>query len=287
MSQDFLNERVRHALDEAVAVATRLRHSFIDTEHLVLGLMADPDDLAGRVLLDMGLDPAKVEHYIRVLYHDFPQADGQQPVLYANGIERVLSLAEEEASWLGHDTIGPEHVLLGMLRWQGGGAGEMLRSLGVPPGRIRRRMRQMQHAEHLEVGLEAIRRMANFSELAHRVLNGAIQEAARAGHGTVGVEHLLLVLCRDRRNVAGRVLREMGVSPDLIEDLVAQLAFPSSLAPIFEAAVAEAARLGDHYIGTDHLLLVMTQTPEGARILNLLGPDARAVQERLREMMDR
>ena len=172
------------------------------------------------------------------------------------------------------------------MRWQAGGAVGVLKALGVPPGHVRRSVRQMLRAVQLEVGLEDARRMTSFSELAHRVLNGAIDETVQAGHVTVGVEHLLLVLCRDRRNVAGRVLREMGVDTAPIERLVAQLAFPASLAPVFEAAVAEARRLGDHYIGTDHLLLAVTQDVAGVEVLRYLGPDPAQVRRRLRELMD-
>jgi ATP-dependent Clp protease ATP-binding subunit ClpA len=287
VSENRFNEQVQSALGEAEAIARRLRHGFIDTEHLLLSLMAGQDSLAGQVLFDMGLDPAQVEDYIRQLYQDYPPADGDQPLLHASAIDRALFLAAEEASWLGHDAIGTEHVILGLMRWQEGGAVEMLRAMGIAPGRVRRRMRQMQHAAHLEVGIDSFRRMTSFSELAHRILNGAIEEAARAGHGTVGVEHLLLVLCRDRRNVAGRVLRELGVDVGVVESLVAQLTFPASLAPVFEVAVAEAAWLGDHYLGTDHLLLAICQDPAGGRLLHYLGSDAKAVQARLYDLMAR
>ena len=130
--------------------------------------------------------------------------------------KNVITYAIEEARKLNHNYVGTEHLLLGLMRWQNGGAVNMLWALGISPVKVRRNVRQMLQAVHLEVGLEEARRMTNFSELALRVLNGAIEQAAQAGHATVGMEHLLLVLCQDSRNVGGRVLREMGVSVPVV-----------------------------------------------------------------------
>lgn len=285
MSEDLLSPQARHVLDLTESIARRLRHNFIDTEHLLLGIMAEAGSLASQVLFEVGLDLVTVENYIYQHFQGYPSANEDQRILRTNEVELVLILAQEEASWLGQELVNTEHMLLGLTRWQEreGGAVTMLKTLGVAPGRVRRTIRQMLQAARLEVGLEDLQRMANISELAHRVLNGAIEEAARAGHLTVGVEHLLLTLCRERRNVAGRVLRQNGATVDSIEDLVAQLAFPSSLVPIFNTAVAQASTLGDHYLGTDHLLLAITQDSAGIEILRYLGLDPAQVQGRLRE----
>jgi len=285
VSEDLLSQQARHVLDLTESIARRLRHNFIDTEHLLLGIMAEAGSLASQVLFEVGLDLATVENYILQNFQGYPSANEDQRILRTNDIELVLILAHEEASWLGQELINTEHMLLGLTRWQEreGGAITMLKSLGVAPGRVRRTMRQMLQAARLEVGLADLQRMANISEIAHRVLNGAIEEAARAGHLTVGVEHLLLALCRDRRNVAGRVLRQNGATVDSIEALVAQLAFPSLLVPVFNAAVAQASYLGDHYLGTDHLLLAITQDGAGMEVLRYMGLDPIQVQARLRE----
>jgi ATP-dependent Clp protease ATP-binding subunit ClpA len=236
------------------------------------------------VLFNMGLDPLSAGDYIRHRYQDLPPAGEDQPIRYTDGIHRVLLLAQEEAAWIGHDYVGAEHLLLGLMRWQNGGAVNMLWALGISPVRVRRNVRQMLQAVHLEVGLEEARRMTNFSELALRVLNGAIEQAAQAGHATVGMEHLLLVLCQDSRNVAGRVLREMGVSVPVVQGLVHRVAYPSHLGPVIEAAGVEASRLGDHYVGTEHLLLAVTRDSAGVEVLRHLGADSGQVQRRLREL---
>lgn len=286
VSEDRLTPQVRRALGEAAMAARRLGHSFIDTEHLVLGLLAEERGLGSQVLLDMGLEPETVEDYVRQFFANYPSPNDNQELVYTGGIDQALALASEEATWTGHLDVGTEHLLLGLMRWKESGAAEMLAYLGIPPGRVRRRVRQMQHAAQLEVGLEDARRMTSFSELAHRVLNGAIAEAARAGHASVGLEHVLLVLCKDRRNVAGRVLRELGVTVDTLQDYVSQLALPSALGPVFEAAEEEANRLGDHYIGTDHLLLAMTQQLEGTQTLHYLGQEPEEVYDRVLALMN-
>lgn len=287
MAHERLNEQARQALAWAEEVARNLDNDFIDTEHLVLGLMAVESSLASQVLFNIGLDPWGAGDYIRQRYIDSsPPGDGQ-PIRYADGIEQALMLAQEEAASLGHAVIGAEHLLLGLMRWPNSGAVHMLTELGISPLKVRRNVRRMLQAVHLEVGLEDARRMTNLSELGLRVLNGAYEVAAQAGHATVGIEHLLLVLCRDRRNVAGRVLREVGVSVELVQSLVEQIVSPAHLGPLMAAAVAEASRLGDHYVGTDHLLLAITRDSTGMDILRQLGADAGQVRHNLRELMAR
>jgi ATP-dependent Clp protease ATP-binding subunit ClpC len=122
---------------------------------------------------------------------------------------RVLSLAQEEAERLQHGQIGTEHLLLGLMREEGGVAGRVLRDLGLDPRRV----------EELVVRLtdSGERRSAASLELSigtKKVLELAVDEARRMGHHYIGTEHLLLGLVRQQDGVAIEVLRRLGVSPE-------------------------------------------------------------------------
>jgi ATP-dependent Clp protease ATP-binding subunit ClpC len=123
---------------------------------------------------------------------------------------RVLSLAHEEAERLHHNYIGTEHVLLGLIREEGGVAGRVLRELGLEPDRVKEMVERL-----AGVGQHTGERIELAPSTEH-VLQMAIDEARRMGHHYIGTEHLLLGLVRDGEGVAVDVLRRLGVTPEQV-----------------------------------------------------------------------
>jgi ATP-dependent Clp protease ATP-binding subunit ClpA len=197
-----------------------------------------------------------------------------------------MDLALDEAAWLGRHYIGTEHLLLGLLQCTDGWAAAILSEMGISPGQVRRSVRRLMRKGVLEISLEEARRMARVSEMARRILNGAQYEAQRFGHEEVGIEHVLLVLCRDRRNVAGRVMRELGVDVNLLRVLISSTPELSPLDEVLNLATGLAIRLGDHYTGTDHILLAIAQHERGAAVLAAAGLDSERVEHMLRNAME-
>ncbi len=134
-------QRARRALSLAHQEAERMRHTQIGTHHLLLGLVREEGGIAGRVLRELGLDPQRVEE---ITARHFPpgQYSGGQIDLAAE-TQQVLTLAVEEASRLGHQYIGTEHLLLGLIRLPHSAAMEVLRRLGITPDQIRAQTRQV------------------------------------------------------------------------------------------------------------------------------------------------
>ena len=123
---------------------------------------------------------------------------------------RVLSLAHEEAERMRQNFIGTEHLLLGLIREEGGVAGRVLRELDLDPDRVK---------EMVERLASTGRQMGGRIELApstEQVLQLAVEEARRMGHHYIGTEHLLLGMVRQDEGVAVEVLRRMGVTPEQI-----------------------------------------------------------------------
>ncbi len=140
--------------------------------------------------------------------------------------------------------------------------------------------------------------MERFTQRARRVLSLAHQEAEQMRHGVIGTEHLLLALIREEGGVAGRVLRELGLEPDRIQEVVERLSPPGQsrtarldLAPgtqqVLEYAVEEARRLGHHYIGTEHLLLGLVRHGEGIAmdVLRKLGVTPEQIRRQTRRVL--
>ena len=122
---------------------------------------------------------------------------------------RVLSLAQEEAERLQHHQIGTEHLLLGLMREEGGVAGRVLRDLGLDLRRVEELVTRLSASEH-KTGHAPL----DLSPGTKKVLELAVDEARRMGHHYIGTEHLLLGLVRQQEGIALDVLRRLGVSPE-------------------------------------------------------------------------
>jgi len=129
-------QRARRVLSLAHQEAERMRHNYIGTEHLLLGLIEEDGGVAGRVLRELGLEPQRVQEMIERLV-GFGQYRGGKLEL-APGTQQVLEQAVEEARRMGHHYIGTEHLLLGLVRHGEGVAMDVLRKLGITAEQIRR-----------------------------------------------------------------------------------------------------------------------------------------------------
>src|SRR5690606_2792427 len=122
---------------------------------------------------------------------------------------RVLSLAQDEAERLQHNYIGTEHLLLGLIREDGGVAGRVLRELGLDQRRVEELVERMTRATTRTTSAQP-----ELSPGTKRVLELAVDEARRMGHHYIGTEHLLLGLVRLTEGVAIDILKRLGVSPE-------------------------------------------------------------------------
>jgi len=129
-------ERARHAVVLAQDEARSLRHDYIGTEHLLLGLLREEDGVAARVLadLDVGLNGVRTE-VVRIIGEGDVVRQGQIP--FTPRAKKVLELALREALSLGHNYIGTEHVLLAVAREKEGVAVQALLGLGVDADDVR------------------------------------------------------------------------------------------------------------------------------------------------------
>jgi len=130
------SERARRVLTLAQEEAQHLNHSYIGTEHILLGLVREEEGVAAKVLINLGVGLSKVRSAV-----EFIIGRGEKPSSGEIGLtpraKRAIELAIDEARQLGHNYIGTEHLLLGLLHEGEGVAAGVLDSLGITLERAR------------------------------------------------------------------------------------------------------------------------------------------------------
>jgi ATP-dependent Clp protease ATP-binding subunit ClpC len=139
---DRFTQRARRVLALAQEEAERLNHTYIGTEHLLLGLVKEENGIAGQVLRRLGVTPQKVEEMVLRMSGPGRRTPHSKPDLTPR-IRRVIELAVDEARRMGHHYIGTEHLLLGLVRLGDGMAVDILKSLGLSLEQIRRETNRM------------------------------------------------------------------------------------------------------------------------------------------------
>jgi len=132
MSNRFekFSERARRVLTLAQEEAQNFSHNYIDTEHILLGLVREDEGVAAKVLVNMSVSLTKVRSAV-----EFILGRREKTSVGGTGLtpraKRVIELAIDEARHLSHNYIGTEHLLLGILREGEGGAASVLDSFGI------------------------------------------------------------------------------------------------------------------------------------------------------------
>ena len=134
---DRFTERARKVMTLARQEAQKLNNDYIGTEHILLGLVQEGSGVAAQVLKNLDVDLRKVRAEVeRLVEHGTSPVSGTQ-LPFTPRAKRVLELALEEAQNLGHNYIGTEHLLLGLIRESDGPAAHVLQNLGVKPEDVR------------------------------------------------------------------------------------------------------------------------------------------------------
>src|SRR6186713_272405 len=125
-------ERVRKVLAMAREEAERLRHEYVGTEHILLGLIREGEGVAAAVLQNLSVDLDEIQQKIEDTVKKGKAAAATGPDLpYTSRAKKVLELAMAEARELNHSYVGTEHLLLGLLREEKGIAAQVLTEANV------------------------------------------------------------------------------------------------------------------------------------------------------------
>jgi len=230
MFERFTN-RARHTVVLAQEEARQLHHNYIGTEHILLGLLGEPEGYAGRILTSFGITRDGARKEVRVMVGTGTDApSGHIP--FTPRAKKTLELALREALQLHHNYIGTEHILLGLIREGDGVAAQIMKQHAdlvairmavldmVPAGRsdAAKGRRWLLRRRSAEDPLEP--QPAEQTELRTTpAADTSLSEAARlAGAHPVGSHHLLLAALADTNTAAAKALAALGVNLDQAKD---------------------------------------------------------------------
>ena len=130
------SEGARKVLTHAQDEAQRFNHNYIGTEHILLGLVKETEEVAARVLSELGVELTKVRSAVEFIIGKGEKSSGSDIGLTPRA-KKVIELAVDEARRLNHPYIGTEHLLIGLMREGEGVAAGVLESLGVNLDKVR------------------------------------------------------------------------------------------------------------------------------------------------------
>jgi Clp amino terminal domain, pathogenicity island component len=219
-------DRARRVLVLAQEEARLLNHSFIGTEHILLGLIQEGDGLAAKALESLDISLEQVRAKVVETIGPAGSPPGSSPP-FTPRAKKVLELSLREALQFGHNYIGTEHILLGLVREGEGVAAQVLTSFGADLAAVRGRVLLMLTGHqgssvggvqrvHGLSGMTAVAEVADLTELRfpYKVLSGGERPL---GSPTLGLRVLGVLLYDDGVNVIWRLQGVPGAVTRLVE----------------------------------------------------------------------
>jgi ATP-dependent Clp protease ATP-binding subunit ClpC len=136
-------ERARKVILLAKEEAKRFNHDYIGTEHILLGLIREGEGVAAAVLQNLGLSSDQIRLEVEKLVQLGPATIVSGDIPFTPKAKKVIELAMDEARNLGHNYIGTEHLLLGLIREGEGIAAQVLVNLGLDLGKVRQEVMEL------------------------------------------------------------------------------------------------------------------------------------------------
>ena len=232
----------------------QLGHIHLDTENLLLGLIQEPEQVVGEIFAHFGVELTAVrEKVVQLSDEKIPEissstvqnfaametnreirrileqiskgrrgrSDSGESFLFERFTEKgfkVIMRSDEESRRLGHNFIGTEQLLIGLIDEETGIAAKVLRSMGVT---LKDTRTEVERIIGRGAGFVAVE--IPFTPRAKRVIELSQEESRQLGHNYIGTEHLLLGLIRVDEGVACRVLANLGVDTTKIRTQVLRM----------------------------------------------------------------
>ena len=301
-------DRARQIVVQARAEAGSLNHHYVDTEHLLLGLIHDAqhndyEPTGAAVLNSLGISLEAVRKQVkRTIGRGRRASPGQIP--FTPRAKKVLELSLREAIQLGHHYIGTEHILLGLLAEGEGVAAQVLRRFGCDLAAVRARTvdilaNEAGTGQSSSTGVPeasgdapdrphlALDHWTNRSRLA---INRAKGEARSLGQNCAGLEHILLGLAQE--GTAAVALGHLGIDQEELRRTVAEVAgaagqavsasedFTPQATEVINDAWRVARENGASYVDIGHVMVALVDNSEpGGPIDTILARFDRSLRD--------
>ncbi len=230
---DRFTDRAKKVMSLARQEAQKFNHEYIGTEHVLLGLVQEGNGVAANVLQKMGVDLEKIRQEVEKIVKTGPSMATMSNLPFTPRAKKVLELAMEEASQLGHSYIGTEHLLLGLIKENEGIAAQVLLNLRVKLEDVRQQVLEFLGADTGEADdIDASEMGAPSSSGKSKTpaldtFGRDLTELAREGKldPVIGrkqeIERVIQILCRRSKNNPV-LLGEAGVGKTAIVEGLAQ-----------------------------------------------------------------
>ena len=313
-------EKAKKALTLAQEEAQKSQHSYIGTEHLLLGLMREEEGRAAKALANLGVEIDQVRQTIDSVLGRNERIFAEQ-IIPTSRVKKVIEFAFEEAKRMNTEHVGTEHLLLGLLIEGEGIAAHVLSDLGANLDKVRQEIdslskelpgeaptpgdvswpgsvpvRQEREAGHIVHSV--FRTLGPFTIEARSVMALTEEESAKSALGYVGTEHLLIGLLRQGEGIGARALNNLGVTLDGVRQAIGSRRRSGGLLEDRkEPSRRFLAALTSHqpqpkddrptrWLDTQDLLLAIAADREDptAHLLEVLGAKASAIEGEVRRL---
>jgi ATP-dependent Clp protease ATP-binding subunit ClpA len=232
-SEITMSPRTRKVLELAIDEARKLGQAQAGAAEICLGLIREGQGIASGIIESLGVTLDAARNAVLAELGGEPSSPSSRPPepraadtrtyhgpfdRFNDRAKRVLALAQDEAIRFNHNYMGPEHVLLGLVREGEGVAGRVLSSLGVDMGTTRRAVERMIGRGESTTSPSEI----TLTPRTKKVIELAIDESRKlsGGQGAIGTEHLLLGIVRDDTSMACKILLEQGAPLEKVRSYV-------------------------------------------------------------------
>jgi ATP-dependent Clp protease ATP-binding subunit ClpC len=217
-------ERARKVIILAKEEAKRFNHDYIGTEHILLGLIREGEGVAATVLEKMGVSLENIRIEIEKLVQPGPTTQIIGDLPFTPRAKKALELAAEEARSLGHNYIGTEHLLLGLIREEEGVASQVLLNLNLDLSTVRNKIMEVLGSELPGFGQAGIKTKTPALDAFGRDLTALAKENKLDPviNRRTEMERVIQILSRRTKNNPV-LLGEAGVGKTAIVEGLAQL----------------------------------------------------------------
>ena len=301
-----LTPRAKKVIELAVDEARRLKHHYIGTEHLLLGLVREGEGIAAGVLVSMGVSLEKVRtQTIQVLGQSGVSLKIQEP--RTEMVPQLMKELIQEAQNVVASIMQEKEKALQQKDY------EQAAELGKREKNLHDSISKLETFWHLQPRFAQIDSTQNEIEIVGdekldiftvqllRVLSRSREEAQYFKHNYIGTEHLLLALIQESKGVATEVLDHLEINTNEVRETIEgiidsgdrfsseEVAFTPRAKKVIELAKDEAQSMKHHFVGIEHLLLGLVRDGEGiaAGVLERRGATMEKVRTETMKVLDK
>jgi len=217
----------KQVIEMAIEECRSLKHKYVGTGHILLGLLRVKESVAGQLLINIGLkledarkEVLRLEESISEIYSSRDVKEGKNRFMrFTDRARQVMALANQEAQRFYHDYIGTEHILLGLIKVDARIGDNAFANLGIDLEELRAEVKKM-----LEPG-QYISENGKLPQTpqSNEAIEMAIEEAGMLKHNFVATGHILLGLLRVKESAAAQLLINKGLNLEDVRNVVLRL----------------------------------------------------------------